>query len=610
MILLPFAYLLRPIFWTPLDNRFYNYFHSKRPVPSWTQVAVVAIDDFTRADVFDNPIYPLSRHIDEHARLTEQLDAAGVRAIVFDLRLTEEDLDRSPSALVDAFRKSGKVYLVMSLTEKRNVDLSGRQTNVLQGLAPAGELLAVSKGAYVVNVQVDADGVLRRFCPDPGIEKLGLETLPEHLADFKVEKGVPIEFPSENRPIPTVSYRDVYRGDEGVKSILAGRIAFVGSTLDETADYVDVPRLQSLGADDRAFFLPGVSALAAITETLLRRAPIRDATWPIVLVWNLVWCMGAVIVMPRNKPIWAAIRFLGVLLVSLVATGLLHSSAGFVLPAGLLVGCLMFSAAFTLVGSYLETTRELVVEEVENKRVHRELELARHTQERFLPKEIPVVEGYDVFGVNISSLEVSGDYYDVVDLGQSRPLVVAIADVSGKGLPAALLMSNVQAGLHSHLFQEPFDLARTVGNLNRLVCENTDIETFVTMFIGEMEKSTGGLRYVRAGHEIPLVISAEGTARTLDLGGPVLGIVAGLAYEVGEIRLRRGDVLCLYTDGVTEAADVHDEEFQSKRLEQVLKANRGKRAREIVNNALLDVEQFTGRSRQADDVTIVVMRVE
>lgn len=610
MVLLPVAYVLRPIFWTPLDNRFYNYFNSKRSVSPWTEVVVVAIDEATRAHVFDNPIYPLSRHVDKHARLTEQLEAAGVRAVVFDLRLTEEDFDKPPDKLVDAFHKSENVYLVMSLIEKRNVNSNGKQFNVLQGITPHPELLAASRGAYVVDMRFDPDGILRRFRPDPRIEKLDLETLPEHLADFYVAESTPIEFPSENRPMPTVSYRDVYRGDEGIRSILRGRIAFVGSVLDETTDYVDVPRLQSLEEGQKAFLLPGVSTLAAITETLLRGAPIRDAPWLVATAWNLLWCMAAIVVMPRERPIRAALLFFCVLLASLFTTGLLHSYGGVVFPAGLLLGCLTFSGAFTLISSYIETAKKLVVVDMENENRHKELERARRTQERFLPKNIPIVAGYDVWGVNISSLEVSGDYFDVVDLGESRPLVIVIADVSGKGLPAALIMSNVQAGLHSHFFQKNFCLLSTIRNLNRLICENTDEGVFVTMFLAELDKASGVLRYVRAGHDMPFIVSNDESVQILDSGGLMLGVKLDYNYEIGEVQLGKGDVLCLYTDGVTEARNANGDEFQIELLMQVMKMNRGKQAKEMVEQVLLSVKDFAGRSHQDDDVTVVVLRAD
>jgi len=607
--LLAAAYLVRPIFWTPLDYRFYNYFHSKRNVPPWTDVVVVAIDNETRSRVFSNPIFPLSRHVDDHARVTKNLDTAGVRAIVFDLRLTEDVFDTPMDRLADAFRSSQKVCLVMSLVEARGVHAPGENFSVVQNMRPRPDLVSACEGVFVADVTIDPDGVLRRFRNDSRLNQLGLEALPAHLAGIEVKGNVPIEFPSETRPIPTVSYYDVWRGAKGLDRLLAGKIAFVGSVLDESVDYVSVPRMQRLDTNRKAFVLPGVTALAATTETLLRGAPIRDATWHFALLWNLLWCVITLGVMPQRKPIRAGVFFGTVLVLAVIVTGLLHIYAGLVFPAGLLVGCLVLSGGYALVAAHVEAEKTVVVEQAEIRRVHKELETARDTQKRFLPKVIPTVDGYDAWGVNISSLEVSGDYFDIIDLGDEAPLVFAIADVSGKGLPAALVMSNVQAALHSQVLQGSFDLGRATRILNTLVYENTNEETFVTMFIGELQKQTGVLRYVRAGHEIPFVVTRRASVKRLETGGLVLGFVPDTDYEIGEQALEDGEVVCLYTDGVTEARSPGGEEFQTDRLIELLKNSREQKSKEIVEVIAQTVRDFTELEHQADDVTVVVLRV-
>jgi serine phosphatase RsbU (regulator of sigma subunit) len=458
-------------------------------------------------------------------------------------------------------------------------------------------------------VQIDPDGVLRRFPNDPRLSRLGLGALPARLAGVELKRDVAIEFPSETRPIPTVSYYDVWRGAEGLDRSLGGKIAFVGSVLDESVDYVSVPRMQRLDGNRKGFVLPGVTALAATTETLLRGAPIRDASWPVTLLWNLFWCVTAVSVMPRRKPIRGAVLFGAILVLAVIVTGLLHAFGGLVFPAGLLVGCLVFFGGYALVAAHVEAETTIVLEEAEIQRVRKELETARDAQKRFLPKTIPTVEGYDLWGINISSREVSGDYFDMIDLGAEAPLIFAIADVSGKGLPAALVMSNVQAALHSHVLQGGFDLARTTRNLNTLVCENTDEETFVTMFIGELWKKTGVFRYVRAGHEMPFVVTRDASVRRLEKGGLVLGFLPDIDYEIGEEMLEDGDLVCLYTDGVTEARNTGGEEFQTDRLMEVLIGSRDEKAKDIVQLIVQKVRDFTGLEHEADDVTVVILKV-
>ncbi|UCH84936.1 MAG: SpoIIE family protein phosphatase [Candidatus Latescibacterota bacterium] len=608
-ILIPAAYALYPVLWNPLDYRFYNYFHSRRAVPLWTDVVVVGIDEATRDEVFTTPVYPLSRHVDQHAAVTRQLKAAGARAIVFDLRLTENVFDEPPVELANAFRDVGNVHLVMSLLGPRGVGSLPKPSGSIQGITPHPDLIAASAGVHVADVRIDPDGVLRRFYRNPRLKRLGLETISEHLSAFEFRDAVPIEFPSETEPMPLISYRDVFTGRVNVRPLVEEKIAFVGSVLDESTDYVTVPRLQYHNGNERTFLLPGVSALAAMTQTLIREGPIRDAPWSLALLWNVAWCFLAVTIMPRRKPFRGAFYFLIVVLVSLFATGLFHVFAGLVFPAGLLVGCFVFAGVYAVVERHLEAEKKIIMEEAEVQRVRRELETARRTQERFLPKTIPNVTGYDIWGINVSSREVSGDYFDVIDPGDDQPLIVAIADVSGKGLPAALLMSNVQAALHSHILEGDIDIGRAAGNLNKLICENTDDESFVTMFIGEIEKDTRALRYVRAGHDEPYVVSGRGKVKTLDMGGLMLGFIPETEYPVGEITLEPDDILCMYTDGVTEARNRQDEEFQTDRLKSLLKDHRDKNAKQIVDEILSGVTRFSETESQADDVTLLVVRM-
>lgn len=609
LYLIPIAYLARPIFWAPLDARFFNYFHSKRAVAPWTEVIVVGIDRPTREQLFEAPVFPLSRHTDMHARMVRLLDDAGARAIVFDLSLGADTFDKPPAEFAKALSASGKAFLVMSLREERKSARSGDTAVLLTASLPDSFLMASAQGAFVADVRTDSDGTVRRFDRDERLTRLGLESLPERLAGVEVEGSIPIEFPSKEVTIPVVSYKDVYNEIPEATTLVRGRIALVGLVDDPSTDFVTVPRLQDIGGGVEAFGLPGVVVLGAITETLLRGAPLRDAPWPLTLLWIVGWCVLCVLVMSRRRPTLAAFTAIGVIAACLVATGFLHARADTVLPAGLVLGSLLLSASFALVSNHVETTKELHAEAVENERVRKEMETARQTQERFLPDQVPMVEGLDVWGINVSSLEVSGDYYDVIDLNEGKPLVFTIADVSGKGLPAALLMSNVQAGLHCHAFQGEFDIKVTAENLNRLVHRNTDPGKFVTLFLGAIDKRTHLLRYVRAGHDNPILVSKDGSVRQLEEGSFVLGFIPDAEYDVAEIALVNGDVLCLYTDGVTEARNPKDEEFELERVIRVVTDHRGESAEAIGNALLQAVRDFSTLERQADDVTLVILKV-
>jgi serine phosphatase RsbU (regulator of sigma subunit)/CHASE2 domain-containing sensor protein len=609
LYLIPLAYLLRPVFWSAVDARYYNYFHSKRSVPPWTEVVVVGIDRDTRENAFDKPIYPLSRHTELHGELTRKLDEAGARAIVFDLMLGPDVVAEPPLEFAEACRISGKVYLVMTMLEEKRVGPEGDMATLFTARLPDSTLMDACKGVYVVDVSTDPDGTVRRFTPDRRLSRLGLETLPEHLSGHTLSGSVPVEFPSLDRPMPQISYRDVLAEDESALSKVDGRIAFVGLTEETSRDFVSVPRLQDLGQGIQAFGLPGVIVLASITETLSRGAPIRDAGWLLTTVWIVVWCVLAVLVLPRRRPALAVIVLGFVLLLAIAATGVFHAKLDLVFPAGLVIGSVFLCGLHRMASSYIQTTKELHAEEIENERIRHEMEVARRTQERFLPKEIPTIEGADLWGTNISSATVSGDYFDIIELGDSRPLLMVIADVSGKGLPASLVMSNVQAGLHSQALQQTVDLKVTAENLNRLVCENTDAGTFVTLFIGELDKESWRMRYVRAGHDVPLLVSSKGTVSQLSEGGLMLGFSPEIEYDVSEVQLSKGDLLCLYTDGITEARDPSEEEFGVARLVGFLTSHRTESAEQIGQALIKSVQQFSRVERQMDDMTLIMLKI-
>ena len=608
--LLPFAYLLTPVLWTPIDHRFYNYFHSKLTVEPWRHVIVIGIDQKSVEDIFHVPVYPFSRHKTQHAKLTARAAAAGVRALVFDLQFSEELIGFDPTLLAGAFRDAGNVFLSMSVQEARQITSTGEEITSLHAAIPNKLLRESAIGVGAVNVQVDSDGYLRRFSHDPRLDPLGIETIPELLSGKTVRGSVPVIFPSVDVPIPIVSYRDVLKGEPAALASLNGRIAFVGSVIDESTDFIAVPRQQVIPDNGRGYRLPGVVALAAITENLLQDLQLRDAGRISGLLWVFLWCFIAVTVMPRKHPVQSSFFLLAVLLVALIMTGICYVYLGLIFPFGLLVGSILICGIATTIQLYIHTSKELMTEEAEHARVRREIETARKTQEAFLPKMIPVIKGIDLWGTNISSQEVSGDYYDIIERPDSRSLIIAIADVSGKGLPAALLMSNVHAGLHSNLFHDCVDLKSTVRNLNRLVCENTEAGVFVTFFVAELSLDTYTLHYIRAGHDIPYVVTASGEIRKLTEGSTVLGLLTDIQYEAAEFELSPGDVLCLYTDGVTEARSDDDEEFGLDRLVDILQEFKKRSAEQIGQEILRRVESFTHLPTQADDITLLVVRID
>ncbi len=201
---------------------------------------------------------------------------------------------------------------------------------------------------------------------------------------------------------------------------------------------------------------------------------------------------------------------------------------------------------------------------------------------------------------------VGGDYFDVIKLGEDR-LAICIADVSGKGVPAALLMANVQASLRASV-RDMESPARVCSIINGMLCESIAADRFVTFFCGVLDAATRSFRYCNAGHPYPILISS-GAARTLDQGGAVLGVLRGWAYQDANVELRPGDRLILFTDGITEAENSQGQEFGMERVAAFAKANAARPATKMNQELLAQVTEFCGAQFQ-DDATLLVLAVK
>lgn len=251
-------------------------------------------------------------------------------------------------------------------------------------------------------------------------------------------------------------------------------------------------------------------------------------------------------------------------------------------------------------------------------RLTQEMETARRIQERLLPHEQPALAGWEITGVSIPSLQVGGDYFDFVTPGDGR-LGIAIGDVSGKGVPAALLMSNLQASLKGQVMH-PAPVAETVTRINDLLAESTDPHMFATFFYGELDATTGAFTCANAGHDPALVVRRDGAVEWVSTGGLLLGMFGGQHYEQQTVQLQPGDVVVLYTDGVTEAGApliLPGEEPQPvedgmllgpERLAEVVVAARRRSAAGIREAVLGAVDDHLAGRPQGDDLTLVVIR--
>jgi sigma-B regulation protein RsbU (phosphoserine phosphatase) len=243
---------------------------------------------------------------------------------------------------------------------------------------------------------------------------------------------------------------------------------------------------------------------------------------------------------------------------------------------------------------------------LEKQRLESQLRIARQVQSGLLPATPPELPGYDVAAVNLPTWEIGGDYYDYIPLPDGR-LGLVVADVSGKGVPAALIMATFRAALRTALRRDGCAVG-VAEEMNRVLLEVTGAARFVTAVYGILDPASGRFAYVNCGHNPPLLLGADGRREVLDKGGPALGLVLAAGYEVAEITLAPGDLLALYTDGVVEPADATGQEFGRDRLEARLRAGAGLPAGDLVLAVVDATRTWVERLGYADDFTLVLVK--
>ena len=248
----------------------------------------------------------------------------------------------------------------------------------------------------------------------------------------------------------------------------------------------------------------------------------------------------------------------------------------------------------------------LYEEEKEYFKMQDEVKVASQIQNGLLPKFAPQIEGYDLAGISIPAQAVGGDYFDFIEI-EGNKLGVCLGDVTGKGMPAALLMANLQATIRG------FALTTSSANdcvyrANKLLVKSTDLGKFVTLFYGNLDLRTHLFSFSNAGHDSPFLVSkSEGVSR-LNTGGTVLGFMAESQYLEETVTFKPGDSLVIYSDGITEALNSFEEEFGEDRVLQIVQNNRDKSATELIEKILAAVNGFSEGAPRMDDMTLVVVK--
>jgi phosphoserine phosphatase RsbU/P len=252
----------------------------------------------------------------------------------------------------------------------------------------------------------------------------------------------------------------------------------------------------------------------------------------------------------------------------------------------------------------------LIEEQKQRQRLENEISIAREVQDQLFPRTLPKVPGVEIEAICKAARAVSGDYYDFIQLSPTH-LAIAIADISGKGISAALLMASLQAALRSQVLvdgSEHMSTAELVSRLNKHLVRNTGDDRFATFFIAVYDSATRNLRYTNAGH-LPSFLICKDSALHLDKGGMVLGVLEDYCYEEGAVVVAPDSLLVGYSDGLVEPENVYGEEFGIRRLQQAAVHVQGA-APQVVAEALMNAaEEWAGTPEQADDMTVIVARL-
>jgi len=248
----------------------------------------------------------------------------------------------------------------------------------------------------------------------------------------------------------------------------------------------------------------------------------------------------------------------------------------------------------------------LVEEEKSYLMMQEQMRLARDIQMKLLPASAPEIEGYQIAGISVAAQEVGGDYYDFIPVNSDR-LAICLGDVSGKGIPAAMLMSNLQATLRGQSLTNVTP-KECLSRANTLLFHSTDLQKFATVFYGFLDFKKHKLTYTNGGHDDPILFVNGKEPQRLSAGGTVLGFVEQFDYTEETISLNPGDFFIIYSDGITEAMNLQDEEFGEKRLINKIQELKDSSPQELINKILKSVNEHVGSAPQMDDMTLVVIK--
>lgn len=250
---------------------------------------------------------------------------------------------------------------------------------------------------------------------------------------------------------------------------------------------------------------------------------------------------------------------------------------------------------------------KLQQERIEKELMYKELEVARTIQSGFWPKKVPNIDGYRIAGCSKPAKSVGGDYYDYIQIPKTNRWGFTVADVTGKGVPASLLMATMRASLRSHV-ENNNNVGESVNKVNKLIYEDSPIDKFITAVYGELDTESNSFNYVNAGHNNPYLLNPEKhELKALETGGVILGIMDPVDFTEDTITINQGEKLILFSDGIPEARNTQGDFFSDEAFEEWLLEHKSLSASQMMRNLLKTIETFANGEPQSDDITLIII---
>ncbi|OYT71455.1 MAG: hypothetical protein CFK52_08145 [Chloracidobacterium sp. CP2_5A] len=470
---------------------------------------------------------------------------------------------------------------------------------------------------YLADVTTSASG---SYISPPAFRFLeGGQTAPtEILTDRHTPAQLPLLAPRREQataalPPRSAAERSALRSQDWL-SLLSKVVEtlLVDQSLEETLNTILGLTFEAIPAE-RAYLL--LADAHGSLQPQAHRATDRAARWEVTLPWSIYACVirDRQPILVSNAPADERISC-DTSAVSLIAAPLIGSGEALgmlYMDSPFTVGCFgpddlnLLTTIARVAAIKIENAR-LLEARLETRRFEEELKVASEIQLSLHPTRPPRLAGYDIAGLSFPCREIGGDYYDFIPRANGK-LLIAVGDVAGKGMGAALMMSSVHAALRAQA-QTERSLTDIMSAVNAYVVENSPENKFLTLFCAELDAATGILRYASAGHDPALLARANGDCLELPAQSIPIGIAPGFAPGIAEVQLMPGDALAIYTDGLTESLNEQGETFGIERLAQTVIKHRGLSASRLRDRVDEAVSRFVGRAPAADDLTLVLLR--